>query len=454
MTLALILIPALIVIAMLNTTSAGKVAYRMYIPCLMIVPVYFQQALGGFLLNATTLLVGILALAGIFRWYATLKFTWLDACVILYTFSAFYADFHVHAMNVAFYVLLQTMARCLLPYYIGRTLIEQTGMRRQFAMSLVMCLAIIGIISIWEFRMESNLFQVAVTKISHEDPGWGRQTRWGFGRIAGPYGHAILAGMIFSVGLLMQLWLVGTRSWHDSKLLRFVQSRRRPLAMTMAVGLGLMETQSRGPWIGCVFGLIIASIGFAKNRRRAATWAISGLVCAILVTSVVLDKYTAEKTEDVDQQNAEYRRNLYTTYSPLIAEGGMWGWGTPSIFAQGQMGWTKNQTSIDNEYIRIAMQQGYFGFWIFLLIFFFALIHLIRLCASLRGREDILFAYCMLGAVLAMAFTLTTVFLGDPMMQLAFLVFGWAQSLRPTSDANAAPAAVASSAYDFQRVFA
>ena len=178
------------------------------------------------------------------------------------------------------------------------------------------------------------------------------------------------------------------------------------------------------------------------------------MICAVLVTSVVLDKYTATKTEDINQQNAEYRRNLYATYAPLVAQGGFWGWGTPSVFFQGGFGWTKNQTSIDNEYIRIAMQQGYFGLGTFLLILLLPIVHLIRLCSVLRGREDILFAYCMLGSVLAMAFTLTTVYLGDPMMQLAFLIFGWSQSLRPTKNANAAPAAVASTTYAFQRVFA
>jgi hypothetical protein len=454
MTLALILIPALIVIAMLNNTSAGRVGQKVYIPCLMAVPVYLEQRVGGFELNATTLVVAILALAGILRWYNTLKFTWLDACVILYTFSAFYADFHVHSMNVAVYAFLEAVSRCLLPYYVGRTLIEQTGMRREFAMSLVLSLAFVGIVSLWEFRMETNLFQETVVKITHTDPMWGRQTRWGFGRIAGPYGHAILAGMIFSVGLLLQLWLVGTKSWNDSKVLRFFQANRRPLAVTLAVCLGLAETQSRGPWIGCGFGLIIASIGFARNRRRAATWAIGTLIVAVLVTSVVLDKYTAQKTADQDQQNAEYRRNLYATYAPLVAQGGVWGWGQPTVMFRGAIGWTKEQTSIDNEYIRIAMLQGYFGFWIFLLIFVFVLLHLIRLCVTLRSRDDILFAYCMLGATLAMAFTLTTVYLGDPMMQLAFLFFGWAQSLRPTKEANAALPAVAASTYDFQRVFA
>ena len=43
---------------------------------------------------------------------------------------------------------------------------------------------------------------------------WAPQMRWGFGRIAGPYGHAILAGMIFLMGLIYCLWLRSAdRNW-------------------------------------------------------------------------------------------------------------------------------------------------------------------------------------------------------------------------------------------------
>jgi hypothetical protein len=284
-----------------------------------------------------------------------------------------------------------------------------------------------------------------------------RQSRWGFGRIAGPYGHAITAGMIFSTGLMLQLWLMATGSWDSSKFLSFFRSRRKPLYLTLVMCMGLFMTQSRGPWIGCGFGLIVASIGFSRDRRRAAVIAISGLVVAVAIAGVALNKYTdvdETKTTDRDQLNASYRRNLIATYRPLIDQGGLWGWGTPDVVGNGTTGYSKDQTSIDNEYIRVAMWQGYVGVSLFVLMELLAVWQLIKLCTSLRNREDLIFTYCLLGAIIAYAFSLTTVYLGDPMMQIVYLTLGWAMSVRPTRSVEKIQVPLATGKYAFQRVFA
>lgn len=460
MVIAIILLPALIAMAMLNSMPAARVATKVYIPCLLFVPIYITKALGGFQLSDVTLVAMMLAGIGLVHWSSTLRFTFLDLCVFLYAFSAFYADAHVHTLNIAFYSLCQNLASCFFPYWLARTLIEQTGSRREFAKSLVFCLAIVGLLSLYEYRMERNLFDELAGKITGNISSWGRQTRWGFARIAGPYGHAIVAGMMFSTGALLQLWLSGTKSWDGSKALRYFRTSRRAKVITGGVCLGLFMTQSRGPWIGFAFGLIIASIGFARNKRRAATFAIAGLIVAVAITTVVLDRYTAAgysdtNTGDQDRQNAEYRRNLFAVYSPLIAEGGIWGWGTPNLVFRGVIGWVKGQTSIDNEYIRLAMQQGYFGVGLLIIMLLASIYRMIRLCATLRNRQDIIFSYCILGSLLALAFTISTVALVDPMLQVAFMLFGWTQSIRPTGNENEALAPAATTGpFQFKRVFA
>jgi len=460
MILAILLIPALIAMAMLNSVPPARVATRLYIPCLMFFPVYLTVPLGGFLLTDVSLVILMLGAIGLLRWYYTLKFGFVDACIVAFALSAFYADAHQREMKIGMYALCENLAKCAFPYLVGRTLIEQTGSRKEFVKSLVLCLAIVGFLSLYEYRMQSNLFQIFVSKITGEPSLWGRQTRWGFQRVAGPYGHAIFAGMMFSVGLLLQLWLIGTKSWEGSKALRFFRTSRRAKVVTAAICIGLFTTQSRGPWIGCAFGLIIASIGLAKNRRRAASVAITGLVAALLVTTFAVDKYTSDQQYtygaggDQDQQNAAYRRNLIPTYMPLIAQGGIWGWGTPQIQFHGAWGYTTNQLSIDNEYILIAMAQGYLGLVLFVLILAVSMIRLARLCATFRNRQDIMFAYCMLGTLLSVAFTLTTVSLGEPVLQLAFMFLGWTQSLRPTGNEQESLAPVATGRFAFKRVFA
>jgi len=206
--------------------------------------------------------------------------------------------------------------------------------------------------------------------------------------------------------------------------------------------------------------LIVASIGFAKNRKRAAIVALTGLLVAITITSVVLDKYTSEQQYtygaggDQDQQNAAYRRNLIQTYLPLIVKGGLWGWGTPQVYWQGRLGYTRNQQSIDNEYIYVAMAQGYFGVTVFVLLLIASMWRAARFCTSFRNRQDIMFAYCVLGILLSLAFSLTTVSLGEPVMQIAFMLFGWIQSLRPTANQQEALEPIATAPFAFRRVFA
>jgi len=460
MLLAVLLIPALVAMAMLNSMPAHRVLVKLFVPCLMFIPLYMTSPVGGFHLDALTLVVILLCGVGLVRWHHTLTFTFVDACILLLAFSAFYADAHQRAMNIAIYALCQNLNACAFPYFVGRTLIEQTGSRREFAKSLVLCLAFIGVVSLYEYRMEFNVFVDMVGRLTGAPSGMDLQTRWGFARIAGPFTGAIQAGMVFSVGLLLQLWLSGTKSWEDSKVLRFFRADRRAKAVTAGVVLGLFLTQSRGPWIGCVFGLIVASIGFARDRRRATTFAIALLVVALVVAGIGLKKYAFDQAYtygdggDQDQQNAAYRADMIPIYLPLIAEGGLWGWGTPSVMFRGQVGYVAGLTSIDNEYLRMGMAQGYFGVTVFVLILIASIYRAARFCASFRNRQDIMLAFCLLGALLALSFSIATVALLAPMAHIAFLLIGWTQSLRPTDSQEAVLPPAATGPFTFKKVFA
>jgi O-Antigen ligase len=416
---------------------------------------YMDFHLGGLTFNVTSLLTLLVVGAGVATWKYPFRITLVDVCLMLYLFGAFYSDENHGALKPGIYAFIFCFSKSVLPYLVGRLLIEQSRMRTQFASTLVLCLALIGAVSLLEFVKEYNFFQRIVEHLTHFSPGWIRQTRWGFGRIAGPYGHAIIAGMIFSAAVMLQLWLVKTKKWENSSILRRFGVRKMPRYISWAVWGGLYMTQSRGPWMGFAFGLIAASIGFAKDRRRAAKIAISVLLVTLAVTWVYLDKYTdtSVKAVDQDQQNAEYRRNLITVYQPLIEQGGLWGWGTPVFYSHGLPTWIPGHDSIDNEYIRIGMAQGYLGLGSFTLMMLLSIVSLARLCYSLNGRDDRLFAYCMLGIVLGMTFTLTTVYLGDPMMQIVFLFLGWSQSIIPTRTQEQIEAPAAAQLFEFERVF-
>lgn len=456
MTSVLVLIPALIAIAMLNMQSAPHVARKLYLPLIMLMPMYMYFKVGGLFVTGATFVVLFIGTSGLLNWYSTVRFGLVDACVAAYALSAFYADFHVNPLNIAIYTFLFSLTSWVFPYIIGRTLIEQPGVRTPFAQTLMACLVIVAVVSLWEYGTGSNLFQIAVEKIMRTSLNIGHQQRWGFARITGPYAHAIIAGMVFTTGLMIQLWLAATKSWPSTKMLGFLRGRKKALYITLAVGIGVMMTGSRGPWIGAVFGLIVASIGFAKNRKRAAIFAISFLAVTGSVTYLVVDKYTnveMSKAQDQDQQNAAYRRDMLSTYAPYIEKGGVWGLGSPLVFTNGQLGYGPKETSIDNEYLRVTLQQGYLGVALFVSILALTVIHLVRLCVTLRHRDDVLLAYCFLGAMVAACFTISTVYLGEPMLQILFLLMGWAQSIRPTRSFTGQTTVLKAQQFEFERVF-
>jgi len=450
-------IPAMVAFAMLFTQKPATVLMKIYMPCLMLAPLYWRIWVSGISLDASTFVAVILAVAGVVTQYRTLRFTLLDFCIFANLFSAFIADIMHHPFTWAVYATLQTAFAIFCPYYIGRTLIEQTGMRVRFAKSVVYPLAAVAIFSLWEFRMTSNPFQNFVTAITHASVGWGRQMRWGFGRVAGPYGHAIVAGMVFTIGVMLQLWLLDRRRAEQGVNGLRAKPERMQVCMLLAALLGVFIAQSRGPWIGCALGVMVASIGLAENRKRAAARMLTIVVIFAALTGAVLYKYTdtsAEKTKDlnadVDQRNAVYRRELIDTYIPMIKAGGVWGWGSPISVSVDSWGYGKTQASIDNEYIRLAIAQGYFGLTIFLVMIVGALVRLVRNAMRFKRREDIVLAYCLIGALIASASTLSTVFLGQPLMQLMFMIMGWSESLRPGAEEAAIVPAVAESATTYQ----
>jgi len=454
---ALILIPAIVCLIMLYFDLAPRVLLKVYLPCLMIVPLYLDGSFFGVPIDPSSFVAVILGCVGLYLNYHTLRLSLIDLCIGLNAFSVYYADAHYRPGNLSLHALAHALFSCVFPYLIGRTLIEQGGIRMSFAKVLVLCLAVVSVISVWEFRMTANLFENAVDAIANTRGGWIRQRRWGYARIAGPYGHAIIAGMVFTVGLMFQLWLWATKRWSSLDPPKAINPARKTLILTGAMALGLAMTMSRGPWIGCGLGLLVALIGLAKNRRRAAVLSLAALALYVVATSVILDKYTnldGRRAQSQDQENAAYRRQLIDTYEPIIEQGGLWGLGSPMRLKNGTYGYVASQASIDNHYLLLGVSQGYFGVSLFVLTLLLCVGRLIWNCVRLRQREDIVFAYCMLGAVVASAFTLTTVSLSAPMIQLLYLTFGWSQSIQPTrSTAPTLRQVEAPPPYVFERVF-
>jgi hypothetical protein len=372
-----------------------------------------------------------------------------DLWLALFIGGLYYAELQSTGSANAGLVLFGGIADAFFPYAIGKLLLEQEGIRERFVRRFVILLVIVSVLSVWEFRMGTNLFTTAFGVLFPGQRPWLMQVRGGFVRIVGPFNGSILAGMILLVGLLFSSWLgfVDSTRGAEKKYFGIKQSK----LFFGAIALGLFMTQSRGPWVGAILAYMIARIGRAKNMRKATI--ITLLLCTIGGTYgyVKVEQYTAGsiwEAKSIEQENAIYRRELLDNYKPIVEKGGFFGYGV--------VDWPRvpGQPSIDNEFLFLEITQGKLGFWTYILLAAEAVLASLRAARRATQRTDVYFALCMLGCVLGLMLTLTTVYMGAQSYPLFFLLMGWSQSLRQTQTATATVPEATPARLRFRRVFA
>ena len=232
---AIILIPALACWAVLAMGSARKALLWVYLPALLLLPQYYVLRLPHLppitFADAAILPLGIaLVFKDMRRW----RWAWMDLWVLLFAVCAGLSEAlsaelangdwtKLFSPNLAVSQRLSTniangglmfvagILTMVLPYMAGKLLIEQEddAMRKKLVGRMVTLLAVVAGLSLYDFLTGHSLWQKLARPFlgADQNEAWEPQMRWGFGRIAGPYGHAILAGMVFLMGLVYCLWL-------------------------------------------------------------------------------------------------------------------------------------------------------------------------------------------------------------------------------------------------------
>jgi hypothetical protein len=165
-----------------------------------------------------------------------------------------------------------------------------------------------------------------------------------------------------------------------------------------------------------------------------------------------LDRYTSPSDSGItteQQASAAYRRLLLENYKPIVEEGGWLGWG---IISRPKV---HGQESIDNEFLLIQLDQGRLGLILFVLIGADTCWRLIKFTWTFKRREDLCFAFSLLAAMAAVWTTIASVYMGEQLPQITFLLIGWSQSLREGSSSQGnALSNPSMSKFSFKRVFA
>ncbi|MBS1799377.1 MAG: O-antigen ligase family protein [Acidobacteria bacterium] len=422
------LIPGIICIIVLLRSKTQDALLDVVLPVLLLVPVDFYLRIRPLpplnMIDAVLLPLGIgMLIRDLPRW----RFSRADLWLAIYIFSYGYADRRMGQSTASIFRWFIVLTTGLVPYMAGKLLIEQNGIRAKTVKRFISLLCIASIFSMYEYVKESNPFQYFW---GHFYPGqwsgWITQTRWGFGRVAGPYAQSELAGMILLTGLLLTLWLGHKRyRSRDIVSLQTVTLKHVKL-VTFILFITLGMTQARGPWLGTVIALPIAWIGLARfPKRRALFVFVVGFAVGIPAYIAGKDYASGRRTDyGSEKETAQYRAELIDNYIPIAQQGGAWGWG-PLGFPR-----INGQVSIDNEYLLTYLAQGYVGLTTFILLLAEAAFALMREGFRTKSIRDRHFIFSMLAVVAGISFTLGTVYLGAQSYEVLFLLIGWSQSIR------------------------
>jgi len=425
---SILLIPALVAIWWMMRHSTSSTLRNVYIPCLFLIPVFFQFRLKGLPpIDDAQAIMFVFAAFILLRHRNELYFSSTDIWVGIYVYGILISETLRTDLNTGIFQLVADIGSALLPYLCGKMFIEQYGQRTAMIKRMCFLLSVVALISVYEYRLARNPFHNYLAPLfDHQDYGWFLQMRWGRARVSGPYGHAITAGMIFMTGVLFNLWMMRFHKWEKTfRYLPYKWAPKAPIIMFMLL-LGTFMTQSRGPWLGLAFGFAVSLVGFARNTRRAFVHFVLLSALVFMVSYPFVNQYTSGTTataQDIDQENAVYRRQLIDNYTPVVQAGGLWGWGVSKFPI------VANQVSIDNEYLFLGVTRGYLGLSVFLILIIDVMYSLIRTGIRFRNREDRLFAFCMVGVLSGVLFAITTVYLGNQMYDLVFLLLGWSQAI-------------------------
>ncbi len=438
----IVLIPAIASIVMLFFWAPAKVFRNIALPTLMLCEAYFFWKIK--LLPPvyfTSAVLWPLGVAMLIRMMARWRYSWFDLSILLFVLSSPANDVLHGKTTDAVFDLLYPVALVLVPYMAGKLLIEQDGGRLPFIRRFLMLCCFVAIVGSVEWKWRFNPFANLLDPFfGGGPPDFGTQIRGGHGRASGAFFSGELAGMIWTMALLLGIFLARYYHWGRQRL-RF-PAWRLSTVFSGVMLVALYLTQSRGPELGLVFGAPIAWVGQTRKVARNALLLVLVMAVSLPVAFKVVSSYaeagaTRAPVSD-EQETAAYRIIMVGIYLPSAEHGGFFGQGKdfPKV---------GKYMSIDNEYLLVWLEQGYLGLGSLLIVSCGTILALIEAIRFRAAEQDRALAYTLLGVFAAMLINVATVYLGLQAEVFFFVIVGWAQTLKVRPAAEPYPS--------FQQVF-
>ncbi len=357
----------------------------------------------------------------------------MDILVFLFIVSITASEvLRERVMNDGIFTALISFIAIFLAYAAGRTIIEP-GLRLITVRHIVILMLLVAPIGLYDWRMGQSIYGVIGQRIFKLDSVREFiQLRSGRGRLVASFNDAELAGIAFGMAAALNVWLVYLRKWGSAmntiKKFDWLEKYHIPGILLL---LCVYFTQSRGPLLAVAVGYLILQIPKFTNKKIAT----SVVAIVIIVSAAGAYQYFSRYTNISDpgavlneqQGSALYRRQMNDLYQPIVKQGGFLGWGVlsrpvlPGMF------------SVDNEFLLVHISYGHFGYILFVLIAAETFRRLVVRSWKLQEREDQAFAVALLAVMAVFWISLTTVYMGEQMPQIGFLLIGWSQSILPVS---------------------
>jgi O-antigen ligase len=257
---------------------------------------------------------------------------------------------------------LYSIVDVLLPYYVASRSIKTIAAWRDAAMSLMMAIAVIAVIAIFEYNRKWLLYGSVPTQLGIDWDFGGFMLRGEALRAMASSGHAIVLGYLLMIGLA---FFVATKN--------FILSKRYQALFGLAIIWGLLGTAARGPWVGAfIAGLILILTG--KNvPQRAAFFTIGIGVTTGLLTMSDRGSELLDYLPFIGTNNSEsvlYRQRLFDVSIQVVKLNPIFGsfdYMRNPLMQQMIQG--EGIIDIVNTYIGIALTYGLLGLTIFLGVF-------------------------------------------------------------------------------------
>ena len=422
-------LPGLIALIVCIRRGPERAFLNVYLPALLLVPDSCRMSLSGQFSFGES---AILPIAMFYIWNERRNWKWSFTDCLVFTFVSLVliAEYVDADLIITKNIAIHLTVTILLPYVVAKGLSVREGMSIEVAKRIVILATVVAIASFYEFRMSANLFRAAMSPLfpqtmASEIP----QFRYGVVRIAGPWAHPILAGIILAVAYRFARWLEWTHAWPENvPFLPISKVRFCEIALLFAS----VMTISRGPWLGALAALVIVMLLRARHRSYVTAFAIVAVFILTVPTSSYFDSYmntNSGSRHDEAQASAAYRREMNKKYITIVEERPTWGWGV-SLERGAQYPIIDGMSSIDNQYLLLALLYGIYALaaqalillWLPTRLFLFGL---------LRSHDDpaTSLAVTLLGIFVVYAISITTVYLGAQTQPILFLAAGWGEAL-------------------------